>query len=168
MYLIRLRFIITISWPDGTVKSSSRHMRAYFGPDVAYSLSVHTRMNQIKGEHLLPLMCPLAEMSTGWGVESMPFPLCQPVRNPAQGNLRMSLCFGRLSSSSSPVILWSCQASCSLPHSLSTLMGMMGEKTRSGLCQERPKYPVHLLHFPPQGHSYPQPPPRDPQSGDRR
>lgn len=67
-------------------------------------------------------VCPLAEMSAGWGVETMSFPLCQPVWNPAQGNFRMSLCFGRISSSSSPVILWSSQAFCSLPHLLSTLM----------------------------------------------
>lgn len=108
-------------------------------------------MNQITGAHLLPVMCPLAENECWLREESMSLPLCQPVRNPAQGNFRMSLCFGRLSSSSSPVILWSCQASCSLPHTLSTLMGLMREKTHSGLRQERPKYPIHLLRFPPAG-----------------
>lgn len=47
---------------------------------------------------------------------------------------------------------------CSLPHSPSTLMGLMGEKTRSGLRRERQKYPIHVVRFPPQGHSYPSPP----------
>jgi len=85
--------------------------------------------------HVFPVMCPLAEMSGGWGAESMSLSLslslCQPVRNPTQGNFWMSLCFGRLSSSSSPVILWSCQAS-SLSHSLSTLMGLMSPPPPSG------------------------------------
>lgn len=84
-------------------------------------------------------MCPLAEMSPGWGVETMSLPFCQPVGKAAQGNFRMSLCFGRLSSSSSPVILWSCQASCSLPHSLSPLMVSDGREDNSGLCRERDK-----------------------------
>lgn len=99
-------------------------------------------------------MCPLVEMSFGWGVESMSLPLCQPVWNPARGNFRRSLCFGWLSSSSSPVILWSCQAPWALPHSLSTLMGLMGEKTLSRLHQESPNYPIHLHRSPPlpQGH----------------
>lgn len=94
-------------------------------------------------------MCPLVEMSFGWGVESMSLPLCQPVWNPARGNFRRSLCFGWLSSSSSPVILWSCQAPWALPHSLSTLMGLMGEKTVSRLHQESPNYPIHLHRSPP-------------------
>lgn len=34
---------------------------------------------------------------------------------------------------------------------LSTLMGLMGEKTLSGPRQERPKYPIHLQRFPPAG-----------------
>lgn len=65
------------------------------------------QVNHITEPHLLSVMCPLIETSTAWGVESMSLPLCQMPRNPAQGNFRISLCFGRLSSSRSSVILWS-------------------------------------------------------------
>lgn len=107
---------------------------------------------QITGAHLLPVMCPLVEMNAGWGVESTSLPLCQPVRNAAQGNFRMSLCFGRLSSSSSPVILWSCLA---LFLTLCLPSWVWRERRHvSGLRRERQKYPIHLVRFPPQGHSY--------------
>lgn len=105
-------------------------------------------MDEITGARLLPGMCPLAEMSADWGVETVSLPLCQPVWNPAQGNFRMSLCFGRLSSSSSPVILWSSQASCSLPHSLSTLMVSDGRK--DGFRKET-KVSYSPCPFPPTG-----------------
>lgn len=83
-------------------------------------------------------------------VESMSLPLCQPVWSLAQGNLRRSLCFGWLSSSGSLVILWSCQAPCSLPHSLSPLMGLTGEKTLSAWCQS--SIPFTSTVYPQRGH----------------
>lgn len=79
---------------------------------------------------LLPVMCPNRDdVPEGW----RPC-LCLSVRqrNPAPGNFTMSFCFGRFSSSSSPVTLWSYQTSCSRPPSLSNLIGLMWAETRSG------------------------------------
>lgn len=112
--------------------------------------SVHT-----SSRHITRLMMSIPRSAGGneWWleVEFMSLDFCQLVWNPAQGNFRRSLCFGWLSSSRSPVTLWSCQAPCLLLHSLSILTGLMWEKTLSGLRQERPKYPIHLHCFPLRG-----------------
>lgn len=101
----------------------------------------------------------------GSGVETTSFPLSHQAWNPVQGNFRRSLCFGWLSSSRSPVILWSHRALRSPLHSLSILVSLIWEKTLSGETKVSDSPPV----FPLQGHSNPHWPPswRFP-SGDRR
>lgn len=156
------------SWTHGTLQFFRTYVHTLDLSECSLSVKYADESN--KG----CLWCVQVEMSSAWGVESMSLPLCQIVRNPAPGNFRMSLCFGRLSSSNSPVILWSYQTSCSLPYSLSTLIGLMWEilYIHTGLCQERDKgIPLPPVLFPPQGNfccHLPAPSPQDPHSGDRR
>lgn len=95
----------------------------------------------------------------GSGVETTSFPLSHQAWNPVQGNFRRSLCFGWLSSSRSPVILWSHRALRSPLHSLSILVSLIWEKTLSGETKVSDSPPV----FPPAGPFQPSlpPPPRD-------
>lgn len=86
-------------------------------------------------------------IKVGSGVETTSFPLFHQVWNPVQGNFRRSLCFGWLSSSRSPVILWSHRALRSPLRSLSMLVSLMWEKTLSGETKVSDSPPV----FPPAG-----------------
>lgn len=134
------------SWTHGTLQFFRTYVHTLDLSECSLSVKYADESN--KG----CLWCVQVEMSSAWGVESMSLPLCQIVRNPAPGNFRMSLCFGRLSSSSSPVILWSYQTSCSLPYSLSTLIGLMWEiYTYRTLPGERQRYPTPTSPFPPTG-----------------
>lgn len=127
-------------------------MHAYFAPDVEYSSYVkYTDESNNRSSFVA------CDVSTGrnerWlrgGVHVSPS-LCQPTRNPAQGNFRMSLCFGRLSSSSSPVILWSCQAPCSLPQSLVCSRGSDGREDTSRTVPGETKVSHSPPPFPPAG-----------------
>lgn len=98
----------------------------------------------------------------GSGVESTSFPLSQQAWNPVQGNFRRSLCFGWLSSSRSPVILWSGWAPRSPLRSLSILVSLMWEKTLSGETKVSDSPPGFPPAGPFQPSSPPPPPPGDP------
>lgn len=81
------------------------------------------------------------------GVETTSFSLSHQAWNPVQGNFRRSLCFGWLSSSRSPVSLWSHRPLRSPLRSLSILVSLMWEKTLSGETKVSDSPPV----FPPAG-----------------
>lgn len=94
-----------------------------------------------------------SELAQGW--RPCLFPFSQQAWNPVQGNFRRNLCFGWLSSSHSPVILWSHRALRSPLRSLSVLVSLMWEKTLSGETKVSDSPPV----FPPAGPFRPSLPP---------